>query len=265
MQAARSLGLLAAPALAQFGGSDVSVWLLSLAKCRPYLRECFSLLSPEERNRVHSLHSETRRNAYIAAHAMLRLKLSILSGEEIAPQAWSFQVGPYGKPHLVGSSSGFSVSLSYSKEIAAIAVSRVYEIGIDVEAVPAMLPSPGIPWRVLSAAECAFLQAVPEKRQFAEFLKIWTLKEACSKCFGLDASRDFRSIRVRVNPLGVEMEPPRALIGATPFLHQDTVETDHLGFILALVAATPGGMRTSREGNNAARYHPNGSSRIIIG
>jgi hypothetical protein len=127
-----------------------------------------------------------------------------------------------------------------------------------------MLPSPGIPWRVLSAAECAFLQAVPEKRQFAEFLKIWTLKEACSKCFGLDASRDFRNIRVSLNPLGAEMEPPQALVGVTPFLHQDTVEADHLEFILALVAATPGGVRISREGNNAARHHPNASSSIII-
>jgi 4'-phosphopantetheinyl transferase len=244
---------------------DVSVWLLSLVKCRPYLRECFNLLSPEERNRAYSLHNETRRSAYIAAHAMLRVKLSILSGEEINPHAWSFQVGPHGMPRLVGPSCDFTVSLSYSKEIAAIAVSRAYDIGIDVEAVPAMLTPAGIPWPVLSATECAFLQAVSEKQQFAEFLKIWTLKEACSKCFGLDASCDFRNIRVSLDPLGVEMEPPQALVGASPFLHQDTVETDHLGFILALVAAARPDMRISCNYNNVANCCPGTSSRNSIG
>jgi phosphopantetheinyl transferase len=238
MQAARSLGLLAAPALARFGGSDVSVWLLSLAKCRPYLRECFGVLGSEERNRAHSIHHETRRSDYIAAHALLRVKLSILSGGRVAPDAWALQVGRHGKPHIRGASSSFNISLSYSKEIAALAVSRTCEIGIDVEAAPAV-PCPMIPWSVLSAGECARLRAIPESQRLTEFLRIWTLKEACSKCFGLDASRNFRDIQISLDPLALEMEPSPGLAGAALFLHQEAVQTDHLRLILALAAAAP--------------------------
>ena len=55
---------------------------------------------------------------------------------------------------------GMQFSVSYTTTLIAIAVSQKFEIGVDIEAVPATLAE--VPWQVLTPAERHYLRTLPE-------------------------------------------------------------------------------------------------------
>jgi 4'-phosphopantetheinyl transferase len=162
------------------------------------------------------------------------MKLSLLTGDAIAPGVWCLQLGHHGKPSFSGpSATDFEVSLSYSGEVAAVAVSRTHRIGIDLEAV-----STGpIPWLVLSPPEHARLRTLPDQEQVMEFLKIWTLKEAYSKCLGTGAFMNFRDMVVSLDPLAITASSPQHSGGTALLLRQETIEFEGHRLILALAGS----------------------------
>lgn len=174
---------------------DVAVYLFSVEKCLGRIAELAELLSEAEIARAQEITHSNRRSAYVASRALLRATLTEIGGGVVPPAAWEFAPGAHGKPHVSApQGAGMHFSLSYTTTLIAIAASRRLELGVDIETVPSTMSE--VPWQVLTAAERQFIRTLPVSEQFAEFLNIWTLKEAYTKYLGVGASLDFRKVEV---------------------------------------------------------------------
>ncbi len=94
------------------------------------------------------------------------------------------------------------VSISHSDSALAVAVSSTYEVGVDIEQVSLRRADPVV-WPALSPAEGARLAATPEAERVAQFLQVWTLKEAYVKCAGDGSAVDFQRLETCLDPLHV--------------------------------------------------------------
>lgn len=153
-------------------------------------------LSADERARATRFHFDDDRNAYIAAHAMLRLLLA----QHGSAHAWAaLQAGVHGKPWLPG---GIEFNLSHTRGMVACALS-LSPVGVDVESA-----SRAGDWRrlvpqVLSDHEQSVLHALPPALRQAQFYSAWTGKEAWAKATGLGLHADFRELDVLRPPGGL--------------------------------------------------------------
>ncbi len=106
---------------------------------------------------------------------------------EVAPEDWRFVRDPRGRPAAAGPldpAAAPRFSLSHSGFLLALAVSRLPEVGVDLEAGGRSRPVERIAARCFSEAERAALAALPAAERPGRFLALWTLKEACAKALG---------------------------------------------------------------------------------
>lgn len=90
---------------------------------------------------------------------------------------------PGGRPRLAGAALGWHVSVSHGRGLAAVALTRLGPVGLDVEVVR---PVPAVPLarRWFGPAETAWVAARPEAEQRDAFFWLWTRKEAVGKALG---------------------------------------------------------------------------------
>ncbi|GAA1970772.1 4'-phosphopantetheinyl transferase family protein [Kitasatospora viridis] len=90
---------------------------------------------------------------------------------------------PGGRPVLAGAAEGLQVSISHGRGLAAVALSRRWPVGVDVEAVR---PVPAVPlarsW--YAPAEAEWLADRQEELRQRDFFWLWTRKEAIGKALG---------------------------------------------------------------------------------
>jgi phosphopantetheinyl transferase len=210
----------------------VRVHFISLADCAAREAELLGLLSPDECERALAIRNARRRSAYIASRALLREALSNYTSQTVGRGEWRFDTNAYGKPQVVAPLA-LSFSLSYTSTLLVIAVSKRFELGVDIEAQPSEA-SAEIPWHVLNSVERKHLHTLPVGEQYLEFLRLWTLKEAYTKYIGMGASLDFRGVDISLDP--IEASAPAAPAGrlGDPLLHQQVLSLDGQCFVLAL-------------------------------
>jgi 4'-phosphopantetheinyl transferase len=145
-------------------------------------------LDDEELRRAQSFQFLSDRRAFVAAHALLRWSLSAFLGGEAT--AWRFEVTSFGKPFLVGSAADLRFNLSHCRSRVAIVLAYATDVGVDVEADErAVKLDFGIAEAYFSRQEAAALRAIAdEKLRHLQFLRLWTMKEACVKAIGLGLS-----------------------------------------------------------------------------
>lgn len=145
------------------------------------------LLDGDERARSERFAFRQDRLQYVAAHALTRMVVARYLAAE--PSAVRFAArcrtcgGPHGKPHLTDPVGGLELSLSHCRERIVVAVARQVAVGVDVEAIGPS-PADGIEQTALSPAERRALDAWPERRRGAAFLRYWVRKEAVLKATG---------------------------------------------------------------------------------
>lgn len=100
-----------------------------------------------------------------------------------------FVYNKFGKPFLLNMPIYFS--LSHCKDVVACAVSE-HEVGIDVENIVPY--NSNVAQRVCNVAELDVLQN--SKNKDADFIRLWTKKEAISKYEGLGLSLSFNNIMI---------------------------------------------------------------------
>ncbi|MGW4164952.1 4'-phosphopantetheinyl transferase family protein [Streptomyces sp. NPDC004788] len=154
---------------------ECHVWT---ARAVSVARELSVLLDERERRVYESLTEERVRAQYVTAHALLRTVLGEVLDRD--PASLSFDRGTHGKPYLADAPVQFS--LSHSGELVAVALSLGAPVGVDVERVPE--PSAELPLPVLSPAERAAYDRVPEPERAAAFTTYWVRKEAVLKATG---------------------------------------------------------------------------------
>lgn len=159
------------------------------------------LLDEAEAARAQRFAFDDDRRAYVAAHALLRARLSERS-TNISPCDWRFDATPHGKPYLrAPQHDGLKVSLSHTRGMAAIAIASGREIGVDVESALTPRNAVGVADRYFAPEEAALLRAESDPIAQSEiFFAIWTLKEAVLKADGRGLARGLDSFVVRLSP-----------------------------------------------------------------
>lgn len=151
------------------------------------------LLSADERARSDALRFERHRRRYVAGRGRLRELLAAYADAE--PRALVLVERANGKPELEGHELRFN--LAHSEAVGICAVSAV-EVGVDVEVVDRRRRPQ---WRAVGERffhpdEVALVRGVTDEAGWLEFLRIWTLKEACLKAVGVGLLTDPRAFSV---------------------------------------------------------------------
>ncbi|MER5311975.1 4'-phosphopantetheinyl transferase superfamily protein [Streptomyces sp. NPDC002773] len=101
----------------------------------------------------------------------------------VAPGSLRLRHDHLGRPLLSGLGEGLWVSLSHGRGLAALALSDVGPVGVDVE-VPRRVAAEQLAARWFPAAEAAWVRARPEAERDLAFFWLWTHKEAMGKAYG---------------------------------------------------------------------------------
>ncbi len=163
-------------------------------------------LSPDERARAQRFKNSTHRRRFAAARGILRHILARYL--RTSPGEIRFQSGPFGKPLLqdpVGHPLHFNVA--HSQQLAVYAISRDFEVGIDLEGDRNSLDYARLAERICSPEELATFQKLSQAEQLAAFFRCWTRKEAFVKAMGKGFSFPLKNVRVSFTT----DEPPQIL------------------------------------------------------
>jgi 4'-phosphopantetheinyl transferase len=177
--------------------SEIHVWTI---KIHPEDRQdamLEGLLAPEESRRANRFAFSHLRHAFVVVHGTLRHLLSRYLDLCLTDVHISY--GSYGKPALA-SLGDTNFNLSHSGDLAAIAIARGCEVGIDIEAIrpkPDLLRVADSLFRLEEAAE---IRSLPPNLRTQGFFHCWVRKEACIKATGAGLSTPLNSFSLTVHP-----------------------------------------------------------------
>jgi 4'-phosphopantetheinyl transferase len=137
-------------------------------------------LNDEERVRADRFKFDIHRERFTRGRGMLRRVLGDHLG--LAPAALVFATGEKGKPYLPGIDLHFN--LSHSEDRAALAVSSLESIGIDIERFDRRVDVDGLSRRCFRESEIARFAGMAEEEKQRAFFWVWTAKEARMKATG---------------------------------------------------------------------------------
>ncbi|MFF4016229.1 4'-phosphopantetheinyl transferase family protein [Streptomyces sp. NPDC001843] len=133
----------------------------------------------------------------------------------LAPGGLRLGHDPDGRPLLSGLGEGVRVSLSHGRGVAALALTDLGPVGVDVE-VPRPLPAQRLADRWYCDAEADWLRAQPDQERDLAFFWLWTHKEAMGKAYGTGLAAGGLE---RPGPLPRRWPPPYAPVHRLKPLH----------------------------------------------
>lgn len=187
---------------------------------------CEALLSSDERARAGRIRVGSARERYVLAHGLARRALA--DALALAPARLAFRSGTRGKPEVAEPPEALALrfNLSHGDGLAACAITRGVEVGVDVEALDRALDPLTLAERFFAPSETNALRALDPAARGARFLTLWTLKEAVSKALGSGIGSGLRGVVL-------------SLTGAEPALLPGGAAGDPRDWQLALLAPTP--------------------------
>lgn len=219
---------------------EVELWVWTLDVDDAMRGRLGAHLSADEAERAARFVFERDRQRYITARGRMR---EILAHEaQTSPAALRFAYSDHGKPSLEGA-GGLRFNLSHSEALAALAVCREHEIGVDIELIRPLKED--IAERFFSRSEVAALKALPESEQLDAFYRCWTRKEAVVKAVGEGLSRPLDTFDVSLEAGAarlLRMESESAGPGAWKLAHFAPAP----GFAGAVACRTAGAALTLR-------------------
>lgn len=175
-----------------------------------------ALLSDDEKRRAGRFHFERDRRRYVHGRGALR----VLLGDylHVTPGNVAFDYNRYGKPALDGAAGGRGIkfNVSHSHGRALVAVTKVGEVGVDIEYVRTDVECDSIAERYFTAREAAALRSLPPALRRQAFFDCWARKEAYVKAVGGGLSLGLKSFDVTLKPgepaalLGTRLPTPEA-------------------------------------------------------
>jgi 4'-phosphopantetheinyl transferase len=187
--------------------NGVHVWAWNLD--RSPLDSDWKILSEEETARARRFVFPQDRDRYVCAHAAMRTLLSHYAG--IPTDKINFSSSKYGKPQMECAPDGQPIhfNLTHSAGLAALAVSRNYALGIDLELIRPI--DSDVATHHFSPHELLTLGRLPAAQWLAGFYRCWTSKEALLKGEGMGLNLALDAFDVEVSP-----QLPPALIAVAP-------------------------------------------------
>lgn len=162
---------------------EVHVALTLLERPPESLEELAELLSADERAQVQRFRFEADRRRFTVCRGMLRLWLAHYLGA--APQEIRFAYGANGKPAVAERGAEFHFNLSHAGGLAAFAITRIGEVGIDLEEIHDLPGWEQIGVLCFSPEERSRLNAQDERARLGQFFRLWTRHEAWLKAWGV--------------------------------------------------------------------------------
>ena len=101
-----------------------------------------------------------------------------------------------------------SLSFSSSGNIAMAAATHQRQTGIDIERLRAIDNAEALSTRFFNPLESAYLHSLVKQQQGLEFLRFWTIKEACLKAMGKGIVHGLETFVVSVNAEDYSINPP---------------------------------------------------------
>lgn len=164
---------------------EVDLWQASLdGQSVATLARLRSLLSADEIARAQAFHFERDRRRFMVSRGVLRSLLGRYVGRN--PRSLEFHYGANGKPTLASAPGEppLYFNVSHSGGIALYAITRLGDVGVDVECVRDVPEWAEIAAAHLSTRERDYLATQPPEAQSRAFLLAWTRHEALLKASG---------------------------------------------------------------------------------
>ena len=160
---------------------EIHVWQADLNLTEQDASAPFELLDEDEKARALRFTLPHLRTRFIAAHAFVRQVIGQALG--IPAECVRFDHTSHGKPYLLNDRE-LRFNLSHSADLAAMAIARNRELGIDIEHRHELLDMLGVARRFFAPAEVSSLLATAPEKQAEAFFTFWTGKEAYVKARG---------------------------------------------------------------------------------
>jgi len=206
---------------------EIHVWRAGLDQPPSAVESLLQILSPDERSRAGRFYFQKDRDHYIVARGVIRKLLGQYLGAE--PERLRFCYNSYGKPALAPEIGGDSLkfNVSHSHGLATFAVTRGWELGVDLELIRPDFATMEIAEHFFSRWEIEALRALPPEARAQAFFNCWTRKEAYVKARGQGLSLPLDQFAVSLAPgepaalLHVEGDPEEARRWSLRELHLD--------------------------------------------
>ncbi|PLX63002.1 4'-phosphopantetheinyl transferase family protein [Sedimenticola selenatireducens] len=161
------------------GRNEVHIWKIELST--PGL-DLAHLLTPDEQIRRKQLSHREEQTRFGNARGCLRSILSAYSG--IPPALIQISYGERGKPRLKSAENNLQFNLSHAGELALLAVSTEYPIGIDLEFVVMRKSLRRIARKMFDHEVFRQLESLDDEALKQAFFVHWTALEASTKAEG---------------------------------------------------------------------------------
>ena len=150
-------------------------------------------LPREELDRAARFRIEASRNRYLIGRYIVRSLASAYTG--IKPEKIEIQYKKEGKP-FIDETYGMHFSISHSASLVVCAVTRVRQLGVDVEKIRPLRNENAIATRSFSDLELNSLSNLNKGTYSRRFFACWTQKEAFIKAIGDGLKRSLKTVEV---------------------------------------------------------------------
>jgi 4'-phosphopantetheinyl transferase len=223
--------------------SAVVAWTLATETLDPRRTTALeALLDPGERARAARFAFAADRRDFVAAHGLVKEKLAGWLG--LAPSQLRMSAdAPGAKPRLSGPGcGGLDVNITHCRGLVACVGAFGCSVGIDAESLDAGIfdgeTGPSLAEELLSREERRWLLCLPPQRAGADFLHLWTLKEALAKAEGGGLGLGLRRCVVLPDPPRLLSLPQRMGAVSEWTLRQWTPTSRH---VVAIACRIPAG------------------------
>jgi len=177
---------------------DIEVWQMRLDQETEQVLQLEKLLSDDEIARGRRFHAERHRRRFIVSRGALRTLLSHYLS--VKPGDIVFGYSSHGKPFVQEQSNHVNFNMSHSGECAIYAVSREYQIGVDIEFLDRKIEFDDVAKRFFEPREYTDMRELPQAVRKRAFMACWTRKEAVVKALGDGLSIPLDQFRVSADP-----------------------------------------------------------------
>ncbi len=186
--------------------NKIYIWKINLENSKYNPGDLLQILSEDEISQADRITSPAGQNRFIIGRGYLRIILGACIKTD--PGKIQYTYNSFGKPFLSPAHRNpVRFNLSNSRSTALIAVSKGYEIGIDLEYIKTNRDFERLADRYFHRRETADLMKLPRTERIEAFYNCWCRKEAYIKARGMGMAIPLDQFRVSVNP----DEPPLLL------------------------------------------------------
>src|SRR5437588_9126981 len=160
------------------GCDEVHIWRATLDLPPSDVQALEQILAADERSRANKFHFQKDRTHFVVARGILRAILGRYLSRD--PRTLHFCYSQYGKPSLFseGCSDPLFFNVSHSHGMALYAITRNFNIGVDIEYMRMDIECELIAVRFFSPSEAKMLLTVHKGARHEAFFNCWTRKEA---------------------------------------------------------------------------------------